>query len=431
MKVHLRTLGCRLNQSEIDTMARQLRSQTHDIVDSAQAADWVIVNTCAVTQDAARSSRQLVRELHRANPNAKLAVTGCYAHLSPDEIAVLPGVSRVVDNRAKDKLVEKITGQLVEPFDHEPITRQNRLGAYGRTRAFVKVQDGCDNACTFCVTTIARGAGRSRPLAEVVDEIRYLHALGYQEAVLTGVHLGSYGHDQGHHDGLIHLVQAILADTDIPRLRLSSLEPWDLSPDFFDLWSNPRLCRHLHLPLQSGCDTTLKRMLRRTSQGQFSELVVAARKRIPGVSITTDIIVGFPGESEAEFAISETFIRQMDFAGLHVFRYSKRPGTAAARMRGHVPDQEKKSRSAHLIALSARAEKRFAGRFDGEILNVLWENIVGATEAGFVNVGYTDNYIRVRSVSQHILTDHLTPVRLGCFENGHADALLLLDEQEE
>jgi threonylcarbamoyladenosine tRNA methylthiotransferase MtaB len=177
-------------------MARQFRKQGHDIVDDPALADRMVVNTCAVTHDATRSSRHLVRELHRANGAAQITVTGCYAQLSPGDIAVLPGVSRVVGNLEKDQLVETITGVPVEPFDREPLERDGHPGASGRTRAFVKVQDGCDNACTFCVTTIARGAGRSRSLPEVVDEIRYLHAIGYQEAVLTGVHLGSYGHDR-------------------------------------------------------------------------------------------------------------------------------------------------------------------------------------------------------------------------------------------
>jgi threonylcarbamoyladenosine tRNA methylthiotransferase MtaB len=334
MRIHLRMLGCRLNQAEIDMMARQFQQQGHEIVDDPALADHIIVNTCAVTTVAAKDSRKLIRELHRANETAQLNVTGCYAQIAPDDIAVISGVNRVVGNLEKESLVEQITGAPPDPFDVEPISRDELPGAMGRTRAFVKVQDGCDNACTFCVTTIARGAGRSRSLHEVVDEIRYLHASGYQEAVLTGVHLGSYGHDLGNTDGLGHLVQAILADTDISRLRVSSLEPWDLSPDFFDLWQDSRLCRHLHLPLQSGCDATLKRMARRTTQAQFSQLVQAARERIPGVSITTDVIVGFPGETEDEFATSEAFIEQMAFSGLHVFRYNRRPGTAAARMRG-------------------------------------------------------------------------------------------------
>jgi threonylcarbamoyladenosine tRNA methylthiotransferase MtaB len=426
MKVHLRTLGCRLNQAEIDSMARQFRAQGHDIVEDPALADWVVVNTCAVTTDAERSSRHLVRELNRANAAAQITVTGCYAQIAPERISVLPGVASVVDNLNKDALVGRITGQAAEPYEAEPLIRANKLGAVGRTRAFVKVQDGCDNACTFCVTTVARGEGRSRSVEEVVREIRSLHAIGYQEAVLTGVHLGSYGHDRDEQDGLSHLVNAILNETDIPRLRLSSLEPWDLSPDFFALWENPRLCRHLHLPLQSGCDATLRRMLRRTNQASFRALVKAARDHIPGVNITTDVIVGFPGETDAEFAISRAFIEAMDFAGLHVFRYSKRPGTAAARMRNHVDEPIKKARSAQLIELAQGMEARFAARFAGETLPVLWERVAGATEAGFMNVGYTDNYIRVGCIHPRALTDYIIPARLGQYEGGQMQVTPIL-----
>jgi threonylcarbamoyladenosine tRNA methylthiotransferase MtaB len=427
MKIHLRTLGCRLNQSEIDSMARQFRTQGHEIVDDPALADQVIVNTCAVTQDATRASRHMIRDMNRTNPAAQITVTGCYAQISPSEIAVLPNVTRVIDNLAKDILVETITGQPVEPFDIEPISRGNNLAAYERTRAFIKVQDGCDNACTFCVTTIARGAGRSRPLPEVIREIQYLHASGYQEVVLTGVQLGSYGHDLGDANGLVNLVRAILAETDIPRVRLSSLEPWDLSADFFQLWENPRLCRHLHLPLQSGCDTTLKRMRRRTNQESYRALVLAARQNVPDMRLTTDVIVGFPGETDEEFQISESFIQQMDFAGLHVFRYSKRPGTAAARMRGHLDEAVKKVRSASLIIWAENAERRYAERFVGQTLPVLWEHVAGATEDGFINVGYTDNYIRVRAIHPRALTDHTTPARMERYEAGQMHVLPLID----
>ena len=427
MKIHLKTLGCRLNQSEIDTMARQFQQQGHEITDDPAQADQIIVNTCAVTQDATRSSRHLIRELGRVNATAQITATGCYTQIAPQDIAVLPGVARIVDNLNKDQLVETITGVKVEPFDHEPLSRDEPYpGASGRTRAFIKVQDGCDNACTFCVTTIARGAGRSRPLAEIVNEIRHLHSLGYQEAVLTGVHLGSYGHDWGDHAGLVKLVRAILDDTDIPRVRLSSLEPWDLSPDFFELWNNPRVCRHLHLPLQSGSDATLKRMLRRTNQTAFRELVSAARACIPGVSITSDVIVGFPGETDAEFDTSAEFIEEMNFAGLHIFRYSKRPGTAAARMRSHVDEAVKKNRSAHLHMLAAQMEARFAQQFTGQTLSVLWEHVAGATQDGFINVGYTDNYLRVQSVYPRVLTNHIIDARLDAFVDGHLTATPLL-----
>lgn len=416
MKVHLRTLGCRLNQSEIDQMARQFEHQGHVIVDEAEQADWMVVNTCAVTQDASRSSRQLVRQLNRANPNAEINVTGCYAQLSPSEIQVLPGVARVVGNQEKDQLVQTVTGEPVPLFELEPLNRDAASGWGGRTRAFVKVQDGCENACTFCITTIARGAGRSRALDEVVQEVRYLHSIGYQEVVLTGVHLGSYGHDLGDHDGLTRLAKAILAETEIPRLRLSSLEPWDLAPDFFELWANPRVCRHLHLPLQSGSDATLKRMLRRTTQRDFSALVAAARAQVPQMAITTDVIAGFPGETEAEFADSLAFIESMNFAGMHIFRYSKRPGTAAARMRGHIAEADKKTRSARLHELASQGERRFAEACAGTTQQVLWEHVSGATPDGFINVGYTDGYVRVRSVHPRVLTNLLTPVSISGYD---------------
>ncbi len=426
MKIHLRMLGCRLNQSEIETMARQFQQQGHEIVDDPALADQIVVNTCAVTQDAVHDSRKLVRQLHRANRQAAISVTGCYAQIAPDEIAVLPGVARVVDNAGKDDLVTTLTGQPVEPFDAEPIARDTPQHLT-RTRAFVKVQDGCDNACTFCVTTIARGTGRSRALDDVVREVKLLHNTGYQEAVLTGVHLGSYGHDFGDSDGLARLVRAILDETDISRLRLSSLEPWDLSPEFFRLWENPRLCPHLHLPLQSGCDATLRRMARHTRQSQFRELVEAAREAIPGVCITTDLIVGFPGETDEEFETSAAFVESLDFAGMHVFRYSKRPGTAAARLRGHVREDVKKARSARMIALADAMQRRYAERFVGTSRSVLWEHVAGATEDGFINVGYTDNYIRMSCIHPRALTGHLLPARLVGYDRDRQQMRAMLN----
>jgi len=416
MKVHLRMLGCRLNQSEIDAMARQFEAQGHQIVEDVAQADWAVVNTCAVTQDASRSSRKLVRQLHRENANAQITVTGCQAQLAPDETAALPGVVRVVGNAEKDDLVALVSGEPIPLFDVEPLNRDAAAGWAGRTRAFVKAQDGCDNACTFCITTVARGAGRSRPLDEIVSEIQRLHALGYREAVLTGVHLGSYGHDLGQPDALHELVTAILARTDIPRLRLSSLEPWDLAPAFFDLWQDPRLCRHLHLPLQSGCDATLRRMARHTNQRAFRALVESARARVPDMCITTDVIVGFPGETDEEFASSEAFISEMQFAGLHVFRYSKRPGTPAARMRGHLPEDVKRERASCLHTLASTLERQFASRFLGRTTDVLWEHVAGATEDGFINVGYTDSYVRVRCIHPRVLTNHITGARMERFD---------------
>ena len=213
--------------------------------------------------------------------------------------------------------------------------REFLAGTAGNTRAFIKVQDGSNNKCTFCVTTIARGEGQSRHLGDIIAEIQALTAAGYQEAVLSGVHMGSYGYDFGNHAGLLELVQAILTHTDIPRLRLSSLEPWDIAPNFFTLWENPRLLSHLQMPLQSGSDRILRKMARRTSQISFRELAHAATVHIPHLNLSTDLIVGFPGETEADFQESLDYVREIGFSRLHVFSYSQRPGTAAAKM----PDQ--------------------------------------------------------------------------------------------
>ncbi len=414
MRIFLDTTGCRLNQSEVETLARQFTQAGHTIVSSASEADMCVMNTCAVTREATRTSRNTIRRMNRSNPRAEIVATGCYAHLNPDVVMALPGVSQVVNNLDKDRLVPLVLGldEPVETFEQEPLDREQGAGALGRTRAFVKVQDGCNNRCTFCVTTVARGNGRSRPVAEIVQEIHYLEAAGYKEIVLTGVHLGSYGHEWGDRQGLAGLVRAILDKTSIPRVRLSSLEPWDLTPDFFELWDDHRLCRHLHLPLQSGCDATLKRMARRTSQRAFRELLLAARAQIPDLAISTDIIVGFPGETDEEFEISYAFVQEMDFMKLHVFRYSQRPGTAAARMPGQVDREIKKYRSARMLALSDVGARRFMQRFVGRELSVLWEQVTGASDNGFRNVGLTDNYIRVVLDTPEVLTNKILPVTL-------------------
>lgn len=392
MKIHLDTIGCRLNQAEIEQMARQFRAEGHSLVAEAAGADLVVVNTCAVTTEAAADSRQKIRQAARAGAR-EIIVTGCWSSLQPAQAAELPRVTRVISNDQKDHLVAEVLGSLEEHFDLEPLARQPLPGLRQRTRAFIKVQDGCDNACTFCITTIARGQGRSRPIPAVLADIRAALLGGTQEVVLTGVHLGSWGHDFNDH--LPTLIRAILTETDTPRLRLSSLEPWDLDADFFSLWSNPRLLPHLHLPLQSGSQSVLKRMLRKTTPQSFRELAQAARAAIPGVAITTDVIVGFPGETETEFAETLHFVREMEFAGGHVFTYSSRPGTPAARMKNHVPADVKKSRSAQLRALFGQLSETYRQQFIGQTLPVLWESTSKLDEWGWQMEGLTGNYLRV------------------------------------
>lgn len=415
MKVYLHSIGCRLNQSEMESLARQLLAAGHAIVPDPAQADKMVLNTCAVTAEAARDGRNLTRRFHRQNQQAEILLTGCYATIAPTQLAQVEGAGRIVPNKAKATLLHLLDPQTpadLPLYDQEPLLRELRLGAGSHTRAFVKVQDGCNNRCTFCVTTLARGQGQSRPLGDVVAEIQALSAAGYQEAVLTGVHLGSYGHDFGHRTGLKELVQAILSHTDLPRLRLSSLEPWDIAPGFFDLWQNPRLLPHLHLPLQSGSDGVLCRMARRNSRADFRQLTAVARAAIPHLNLTTDLIVGFPGETEAEFAESLDFVREIAFSRLHVFPYSHRPGTAAARMPHQLPKEVKKERVARLMALGQELGQAFQAQFVGQVMDVLWETAVAANGVGLQWVGYTANYIRVQATGPLQLHNRITPTRL-------------------
>ena len=395
MKVFLDTIGCRLNQAEIENYARQLHAAGHDLVASSSEADWVIVNTCAVTAAAASDSRGKVRQAAR-NAQAQIVVTGCWSSLQPEEAAGLPGVRHVVANTHKDHLVNDLFGAPAEIFDIEPVSRTAIPGARLRTRAFIKVQDGCDNRCTFCVTTLARGAGRSRAIPEILADVQAAIQPGESQAreiVLTGVHLGSWGQDLDKAARLHDLIQAILNYTDVPRLRLSSLEPWDLDDAFFELWANPRLCRHLHLPLQSGSSATLRRMARKTNPASFAGLLAAARQAIPQVAITTDIITGFPGESQAEFGESLEFVKAMQFAGGHVFTYSARPGTAAARMPAQVPLGTRKERNAQMRAVLVTSGQQYQDGFLGQVLPVLWESASALDAQGWSLSGLTDNYL--------------------------------------
>ena len=394
MKIYLDTIGCRLNQSEIETMARQFRAAGHEIAATADSADMAVVNTCAVTNEAASDSRGRIRQIARAGVN-EIVATGCWTTLYPKQAGDMPHVLHVVPNPEKDNLVASVLDLQPSTFDVEPISRQPLPGLHRRTRAFIKVQDGCDNQCTFCITTIARGEGRSRPAADVILDIQSALDGGTKEIVLTGVHLGSWGYDFGMH--LTDLIKAILRETDTPRLRLSSLEPWDLSASFFSLWKDKRLMPHLHLPLQSGCESTLRRMARKTTPQSFRGLVAAARAAIPEVSLTTDIITGFPGETEDEFAETLDFVNEMNFAGGHVFTYSPRPGTAAARMKGQIRHELGRKRNHILHDVLEESAKHYRGRFVGRKMPVLWESTSEMGEWGWQMEGLTGNYLRVQA----------------------------------
>ena len=421
MKVYLDSIGCRLNQSEIESYASQFHLLGHELVSTAAQADLAVVNTCAVTAAAASDSRSRIRQAARTGAG-EIVVTGCWSTLNPRAAASLPGVARVVPNAEKDRLVPGLLGMPSETFDLEPVARHPVPGARLRTRAFLKVQDGCDNRCTFCITTVARGAGRSRPIEAVLADVRAAispEANGQaREVVLTGVHLGSWGQDLSPSLHLRHLVAAILRETDVPRLRLSSLEPWDLDASFFELWANPRLCRHLHLPLQSGCAATLRRMSRKYTPASFGALLSAARAAIPEVCISTDIIVGFPGESQVEFAESLDFVRSAAFSAGHVFTYSARPGTAAARMPYQVPMQLRKERNAQMRLVLEESAAAYQERFFGKTLPVLWESATSVAPEGWQVSGLADNYLRVNALAPQRLWNQITPVRLTRRQGG-------------
>ena len=324
----------------------------------------------------------------------------------------MPNISQVVANPEKDRLVAdilEIPARMLQRWNQSSACLcQDRASA----RAFfIKAQDGCNNRCTFCITTLARGRARSRTIPQILADIH--SAGGTNEIVLTGVHLGSWGQDFSNPSSLKDLLKAILGETDVARIRLSSLEPWDLELDFFELWENPRLCPHLHLPLQSGCAATLHRMARKTTPIAFAALIETARRAIPEVALTTDLIAGFPGETELEFQESLDFVRQMKFAGGHVFSYSPREGTAAAQMPAQVPPAIRKRRGAVLKDVLSTASQNYQQSFIGRVLPVLWESAADQGAQGRTVSGLTGNYMRVHAHSDQAVCNRITPVLLS------------------
>jgi len=432
MRIYLDQIGCRLNYSEMETLAARLQAVGHQTVGEPEQAQVIVFNSCAVTADAVRGSRKRVRTLHKVNPTARIALTGCWATLQPQDAAALPGVALVANNERKDllhTLLEPWSADLDDPDalalmapDGIPLT--NALPTLherqGRTRAFIKVQDGCNNKCTFCIVTIARGEGRSRAVAALVEEVQRLVDEGVQEIVLTGVHLGSYGRDFAGPDqtDLKELVTTLLTHTTIRRLRLSSLEPWELAPGFFELWAQwpDRLCPHLHLPLQAGTNKQLRHMARRCTVESFRRLVEEARAAIPDLIITTDLITGFPGETEDDFAAGFAFVEELRFAHAHIFPYSSRAGTAAAAFADQLPTAIKKARGHQLRTLIEETGQVERTRFLGKVRSVLFEGEGQplTNEPGQLWSGLTDNYLRVSVVAPEGVDLHnqLLPVQI-------------------
>lgn len=393
------TLGCKLNQAESEALAADLAAQGLTVT-TGNAADIFIINSCSVTHTADGKSRHLVRMLRSLNPEATIAVTGCYAERAKEEL-IECGADMVCGNREKKLLAGLLAARLPQKR-FNPAAKQA-----GRVRSFIKIQDGCNKFCSYCIVPFVRPTLYSVDVDTVVKEIRSRTGDGYKEIVLTGTEIGSYCSNGLE---LIDMIKLILRETSVARLHLSSLQPQEITRDLLGLWQDGRLCQHFHIALQSGSDGVLKRMGRRYTTGIFRKAGEMVRAAVPDASVTTDIIVGFPGESEEEFKESYEFCLRMKFAALHIFPYSARPGTMAAQMPGKVSEKVKKQRSGIMLELGANSADEFARRFMGQTREVLWEKEV-QHHSGIYS-GLTDNYIRTYARSSREIDNTISKVRL-------------------
>jgi threonylcarbamoyladenosine tRNA methylthiotransferase MtaB len=412
--VALTTLGCKVNQADSDEWLRRFVERGYEVVDFDSVADAYVVNTCTVTHVADRKSRQLLRQARRQNPAAVVVAAGCYASVSTPEVAALPEVDLVVRDADKPRLVDLVHERL-EGEDEVPFESLGGASALfgARHRGIVKIADGCDKFCAFCIVPYARGRARSVAPDQVLASVRRLVAAGSREVVLTAVHMGSYGSDLDPQISLRDLVRRVLAETAVERLRLSSIEPEDFDDELLPIWSEDvRLCRHVHLALDSGCDETLTRMRRRYRADEFEWLVGRIRAAIPGVAVTTDVIVGFPGETEREFAASHAFVERLAFAAIHVFPYSVRRRTSASKFPDQVLPPTKRERAEVMLELAEASSRRFRERFVGQTVSVLYEGSGSDVTRGRYWEGLTDNYLRVRAYVDADLTNAISRTRL-------------------
>lgn len=426
-KVAFYTLGCKVNQYETDAMAGLFEQKGYEIVDFNEKADVYVINTCGVTGEAAKKSRKSIRKAIRKNPNAVVAVAGCYAQTELEEIKRIPGVDVVIGTARKGDIVNLVekAGESKKPIDVVKdilkVNEYEKISPFKRkekTRAFLKIQEGCNQFCAYCIIPYARGPIRSRDPEDVVGEAAKLVEQGYKEIVLTGINLVMYGRDLPDVD-LKHIVKLIHNIQGLERIRLSSIEPVGITEDLIEgITSLPKVCPHFHIPLQSGSDVVLKKMNRRYTTQHYRHIISSLRQRIPDVSITTDIIVGFPGETEREFEKTCFFAEEMGFSKIHVFKYSKRKGTPAASMKAQVPEHEKRRRSSKLLMLSRRMEREYIDKFIGSIKDIIIEKEArgkrGLTE------GITDNYIRVWVAHNNPAQGEVLKVKLIKREEDHA-----------
>ncbi|HHW07888.1 MAG TPA: tRNA (N(6)-L-threonylcarbamoyladenosine(37)-C(2))-methylthiotransferase MtaB [Clostridia bacterium] len=416
-RVAIHTLGCKVNQNEAEAMAGLFREAGYQVVDFDGEADVYVIHTCTVTHLGDRKSRQVIRRAVRQNPEAVVVVSGCYAQVAPGEVMEIPGVDLVIGTQHRARIVELAEQVMrerqplnavqdilrVQEFEELPVAET------GRVRAFMKIQEGCQNFCTYCIIPFARGPVRSRRPEKVLEEAQRLVNNGYKEIVLTGICTGAYGRDLGEGIDLNRLLLRLKEIPGLLRIRISSLDPNDFTPDLIDtLTGDPVFCPHLHISLQSGNDKVLKDMRRQYTTAYFARLLQALRSRRPRIAVTTDIMVGFPGETEAEHESSLAFVEKMELAGLHVFKYSQRKGTKAYHFPGQVPYQVKEKRSHDFLALDKKLRDAYARSFLGETLAVLVETGVD----GGCWEGHTGNYLKVRFPAAADLRGQMVQVRL-------------------
>jgi threonylcarbamoyladenosine tRNA methylthiotransferase MtaB len=404
--VSIETHGCKLNQSDSEELIRDFRKKGYRLAEYNENPDVCVINTCTVTSQADSKARKAIRAAKKKNPSAKLVVTGCYAERAPNEVQKVSGVDVVIGNSEKESLVDLIS----DDVDHI----QDNLGAISvqddmvsdRIRSMVKIQSGCNQVCAYCIVPKVRGRENSIQVGEIISNIKKLTNSGYREIVLTGTQLGTYGYE---FPGMTlrDLIKTILSDTKVDRLRVSSLQPQEIDRDFIALWQDKRLCPHFHMPLQSGSDQVLKLMRRRYTSSQYLNTVSLIRSILPHASITTDVIVGFPGEDDMAFSDTYSFCHNMQFSAMHVFPYSVRQGTSAAYYRDQVSAGKKKQRVQQMIQLSDEQKTTFKESSIGEIRNVLWES---ALRVGNIDIwsGLTDNYLRVFTTSRINLVNQIT-----------------------
>lgn len=417
LRVAFITLGCKVNQFETEVIEGLFLDKGYHSVSFDDIADVYVINTCSVTHIGEKKSRQLIRRATRLNPDAIIVVTGCYAQIAPDQVAAISGVDIIIGTQERKQIVElvehvrnqrqqvNVVSDIMQAGQFEDIPLLSRPG---RTRAFLKIQEGCDNYCTYCIIPYTRGHLRSRPLSSVLSEANNLVAAGFKEIVLTGIHLGAYGRDLGE-TSLDDAVRGLLTIAGLSRIRLSSLESIEISDSLIQLMTeNEQFCRHLHLPLQAGSDHILKRMNRHYSTADFRHQIYDLLNRVPGLAITTDIIVGFPGETDELFTQSLAFMASLPLAKVHVFPYSPRQGTPASTFPDQIPEDVKKQRTRAMQELGEKLAQDNRISFIGKIGSVLFESATNGLAEGL-----TDNYLRVFVPGDESLIGEIRSVKLN------------------